>query len=245
MLNVYIADLTGLEESYDEKMNRLHRARAEKIKAYKMPADRIRGLGAGLLLEKGLEDYLRQGSARMAGAGSTEQESTEDTSCIPKDEEGRYIIEYAYGPQGKPYFKDYPEIRFSLSHSGNMAVLALSDGEVGIDVQENRGYVERIAKRFYHEEEWKMLENKDSVSECEKLFYQIWTGKEAYIKYTGKGMGQDLRSFYVDINNGYVVSADGETLGYQIIETDTNSYFCSLVFDKNLQKIGKIIKIHL
>ena len=40
MLNVYIADLTGLEESYEEKVNRLHRERADKLNAYKMPADR-------------------------------------------------------------------------------------------------------------------------------------------------------------------------------------------------------------
>ena len=239
MLNVYIADLSGLEESYNEKLKRLHQARAEKIKAYKMPADRIRGLGAGLLLEKGLEDYLRQGSD-LSG-----ENAKGDAFCIPKDEEGRFIIEYAYGPHGKPYFKNYPEIRFSLSHSGNMAVLALSDSEVGIDIQENRGYIERIAKRFYHEQEWKILENKDSVSECEKLFYQIWTGKEAYIKYTGKGMRQDLRNFYVDLENGYVITADGKILKYQMIETDTNSYFCSLVFDKKTQKIGKIIKIYM
>ncbi len=225
MLNVYIADLTGLEESYEEKVNILHQARTDKLNTYKMPADRVRSLGAGLLLEKGLEDYLQV--------------------CIPRDEQGRYIIEYAYGSQGKPYLKDYPDIYFSLSHSGNMAVLALSDGEVGIDVQENRGYSERLAKRFYHEYEMKMLEKQDSVSECEKLFYQIWTGKEAYIKYTGKGIGQDLRSFYVDIPNEGIGEDNKTVATYKNIIFDTEAYYCSLVFDKSSQKIGKIIKTHL
>lgn len=246
MLNVYIADLTGLEESYDEKVQMLHRERAEKLAAYKMPADRIRGLGAGLLLEKGLEDYLNDKIVQTAMQENAEINSVAETTAhIPKDEAGRYNIRYGYGPQGKPYLKDYPELHFSLSHSGNMAVLAISDAEVGIDVQENRGYSERIAKRFYHENEYKLLEQAESVSECEKLFYQIWTGKEAFIKYTGKGMGQDMRSFYVDLEKGNVISDDKMIVMYQSIPLDEGTGFCGIVFDKNSQKICKTVKMHL
>lgn len=225
MLNIYLADLTGLEDFYDEKLNILHQERAEKLSAYKMSADRIRGLGAGLLLEKGLEDYLG--------------------ICLPKDENGRCIIRYGYGPQGKPYFKDYTDIHFSLSHSGNMAVLAISDAEVGIDVQEDRGYSEKIAKRFYHAKEYKILEKAESVSECTKLFYQIWTGKEAYIKYTGKGMSQDLRSFSVDFTAGQIFSEGVAVATCQMVPLESDDHFCSVVFDKKIHKIDKIIKIHL
>lgn len=225
MLNVYIADLTGLENQYDEKLNMLHKSRADKLASYKMPADKVRGLGAGLLLEKGLEDYLQ--------------------SALLKDAEGRYIIEYDYGPRGKPYFKDYPELHFSLSHSGNVAVLALADVEVGIDVQEFRGFQEKIAKRFYHEEENKLLDDVSDPAEKEALFYKIWTGKEAYIKYTGKGMGQDLRSFYVDICGGRIVTEVQEEVFCQRIPLDMERYECATVFNQKTQKVDKIIKMQL
>ncbi len=225
MINVYIADLTGLEKEYDKKLNILHKSRADKLASYKMLADKVRGLGAGLLLEKGLEDYLQ--------------------TPLYKDADGRYIIEYGYGPQGKPYLIDYPDVHFSLSHSGNVVVLAIADSEVGIDVQEFRGFQEKVAKRFYHEEEMKQLEAVSDSTKKEWLFYKIWTGKEAYIKYTGKGIGQDLRSFYVDLDRERIVSEGREDIFCQRIPFDMDRYECATVFDKKIQKIGKIIKIQL
>lgn len=224
MLNIYLADLTGLEDFYDEKVNVLHQERAEKLSAYKMSADRIRGLGAGLLLEKGLEDYLR--------------------ICLPKDENGRCIIRYGYGPQGKPYLKDYPYIQFSLSHSGNVAVLALSDSEVGLDVQEYRGYNEKIANRFYHEKEIKMLESVSEPEKKERLFYKIWTCKESYIKYTGKGMGEELKSFYWNPDTG-VICKGADAVKVYDVPMDISGYQCSVVSGTNTQKIDKIMKILL
>ena len=242
-MRIYWARLDGLEDVYDEKVNKLHQSRADKLQNYKMPADRIRCLGAGLLLEKGLVDYLKSEASEKADSKSLKEEDVNIT--LPLDSEGRYMIEYAYGPQGKPYLQAYPNIHFSLSHSGNIAVLAISDREVGIDVQENRGYIERIAKRFYHEEELKLIENLDSVSEREHLFYQIWTTKEAYIKYTGQGMRQDMRSFYVSPEWEQIMMEKNVAAFYKNISLPEEGYFCSLVFDKSLQKISKNIEIHL
>ena len=38
----------------------------------------------------------------------------------------------------KPYFKDYPDVRFSISHSGALVVVAMAQTEVGIDIEEFR-----------------------------------------------------------------------------------------------------------
>ena len=244
MLNVYIADLTGLEESYEEKVNMLHRERADKLNIYKMHSDRVRGLGAGLLLEKGLEDYLQQ--VKILPENSKRQcvEDYEKEKRLPKDYEGRAVIRYAYGYHGKPYLKDYPYIYFSLSHSGDMAVLALSDSEVGIDIQEHRGYKEKIAKRFYHKEEQKMLENVSDAEHKEILFYKIWTSKEAYIKYTGKGMQQDLRDFYWNSTDKVIVSEEKRVVCIDLFGEEPN-YQCSIVSGNNCKKIDKITKIVL
>lgn len=245
MLNIYLADLTGSEDFYDKKVHMLHRERAEKINAYKMPADRIRGLGAGLLLERGLEDYLADLRANNDVMGKDSNIEHNSGYVIPKDEEGRYIIRYGYGPQGKPYLKDYPDIHFSLSHSGNMAVLAISDSKVGIDVQERRGYQEKVVKRFYHESEVAVIEAISELAEKANYFYQMWTAKEAYIKYTGKGMGQDLRSFCVDLANERILEGCKEVALCKTILMESNDYFCSLVCDKKQQKIDKISKKRL
>lgn len=245
MLHVYIADLVGLETIYDEKLNMLHRSRAEKLSSYKMSADKVRSLGAGLLLEKGLEDYLKTNNLRSFQVDNKKDAGNMDACKIPRDEDGRCIIEYGYGPQGKPYLKDYPEVYFSLSHSGDYAVLAIADSEVGIDVQEFRGYSEKIAKRFYHKEEVQRLDVIADERQKEELFYKIWSGKEAFIKYTGKGMSQDLRSFHVDLPKERILMKEQTVASYKEIMLDADEYSCGLVFDKTIQKIDKIVKIQL
>ena len=245
MLHIYWAELETLEDFYDEKVNMLHQERAEKISAYKMPADRVRGLGAGLLLERGLEGYLADLRANIEAIGQDSDNECDYGYVIPKDEEGRYIIHYGYGPQGKPYLIDYPGIHFSLSHSGNMAVLAISDSEIGIDVQERRGYQEKVAKRFYHESEIAVIEAISDPAEKANCFYQMWTAKEAYIKFTGKGMGQDLRSFGVDLVYECILEEGKKVALCKTIRMESDDYFCSLVCDIKLQKIDKISKIQL
>lgn len=245
MLNIYMANLIGLEDFYDEKVNMLHQERAEKIGAYKMSADRIRGLGAGLLLERGLEGYLADLRANEEATGQDGGNERNSGYVIPKDEEGRYILHYGYGLRGKPYLKDYPDVHFSLSHSGNMAVLAISDSEVGIDVQERRGYQEKVVKRFYHESEIAVIEAISDPAEKANCFYKMWTGKEAYIKYTGKGMGQDLQSFGVDLVNECILEDGKKVALCKTIRMESNDYFCSLVCDIKLHKIDKISKIQL
>lgn len=229
MINVYMADLTGLEEKYDEKLNMLHQSRAEKLNAFKMQADKVRGLGAGLLLQKGLEEYL----------------DLVNEKTLRCDEEGRPVIEYSYGPQGKPYLKEYPDVYFSLSHSGNMVALALSDAEVGIDVQEMRGYNEKIARRFYHAKEVQMLEQ-TADDKKEAYFYKIWCMKEAYIKYTGKGMSEDLRSFYFEEESGRIYVKD-EVLAAkgQYIKLNANAYKAAVVFNRNNAEIANLIQVFL
>lgn len=102
--------------------------------------------------------------------------------------------------RGKPYFPNQPELHFSISHSGDFWVCVFSESHVGIDIQKHVGkkgesgkeanYFERLAKRFFHlrEAEW-VGENPD------KRFFQIWTAKESYVKYTGKGIDPDFCRF--------------------------------------------------
>ena len=83
---------------------------------------------------------------------------------------------------GKPYSD---EKFFNISHSGNIVIIAVSDYEVGCDVELKRELeYERLGKIVFHENELKKLsETEDKRS----LFFKLWTSKEAFIKCLGEG----------------------------------------------------------
>jgi len=94
---------------------------------------------------------------------------------------------------GKPYIKDREDFFYSLSHSGRYVVIAWGDTEVGVDVQRQDASVNReaIASRFFASDE-------QAYARGDILrFFEIWTKKESYLKYTGRGLRLDLRSFSV------------------------------------------------
>ena len=93
---------------------------------------------------------------------------------------------------GKPYITDQPGFHFNLSHSGRYVVLAYGDREVGVDVQQHTdANLEALARRWFSPEEYAYAEG------SRQRFYEIWTAKESYGKYLGKGLCMDLRSFSV------------------------------------------------
>jgi hypothetical protein len=80
-------------------------------------------------------------------------------------------------PRGKPYFPDWPHRWFSISHSGGLALCALSDdGPVGVDIELVRprrpglpDYVMAPAERVAWDGTW-------------ADFSRVWTLKESWCK---------------------------------------------------------------
>jgi len=85
---------------------------------------------------------------------------------------------------GKPYIKDRDDFYYNLSHSGNYVVLAFGNREVGIDIQkhEENTNIQAVAQSCFTRDE------REYVGESTERFYEIWTGKESYLKYVGKGL---------------------------------------------------------
>ena len=86
---------------------------------------------------------------------------------------------------GKPVLKNFPNIHFNLSHSEDIALCAISNTPVGIDVEyldKNIEYL-NISKRFFSPAE--IINNKLD-------FFKLWTQKEAYLKSQGKGLSAGL-----------------------------------------------------
>ncbi|MBO7151347.1 MAG: hypothetical protein J6V77_00775, partial [Clostridia bacterium] len=69
---------------------------------------------------------------------------------------------------------DVDGVYFNLSHSDDLVVLAVSNTEIGVDV-------ERI--RPVHREKFAFIEAED-----DEEFFEKWTERESYVKFTGEGV---------------------------------------------------------
>lgn len=63
-------------------------------------------------------------------------------------------MRYSFNQAGKPSFRDYPDLHFNLSHSGNIAVAAISKHPVGVDVEDVSSFPARICNPY----KWVALE---------------------------------------------------------------------------------------
>ena len=97
--------------------------------------------------------------------------------------------------EGKPCIGACPGVHFSISHSGTLAACALSDSEIGIDLEKAEKPVFRIADRFFHEREREYLDGAASGPEKTERFYRVWTLKESLLKADGRGLLVPLSSF--------------------------------------------------
>jgi 4'-phosphopantetheinyl transferase len=90
------------------------------------------------------------------------------------------------------------ELHFNLSHSENMAVIAITMGtQVGIDIEAMQPNPPlSVAKRYFKPDEYAALINAPTHDQS-RLFYRLWSRKEAIIKANGKGMAALLGEFTV------------------------------------------------
>lgn len=128
-------------------------------------------------------------------------------------------IKVERGLWDKPRLTSPQGVFFNLSHSGEWTVTAISDSEVGVDVQQVRPVDMRLATRFFAESERKILA--EAGDNSERLFYRLWTVKEAYLKAVGTGLNRPLNSFSVRMTAGGAKISDGaESEGWLVSEFD-------------------------
>ncbi len=106
-------------------------------------------------------------------------------------------LHFREGQYGKPSLQEHPELFFNLSHSGHYAAIAAGDTPCGVDVEKTRTRYDRIAARYFTEEENALLSRCRDCEERDWTFLRIWTRKESFLKRTGEGLSRDLRSFCV------------------------------------------------
>ena len=114
-----------------------------------------------------------------------------------------WLLRRAFGPReyrrnewGRPELADGGP-RFSLSHSGSLVMLAVSDAPCGCDIEERRADrpLARIAERHFHPAAFADFRRLGASPE---LFYRFWTLGESYMKGVGKGFALPPRLFRHD-----------------------------------------------
>lgn len=177
---IYAADVTALsdESLYQSMLARVRPERLEKINKAAAPTVKRQLLGAGILLLYVLSLEGLDGN--------------------------RVSIEK--GPHGKPFISE-SGIHYNLSHSGRYVLCALSDSDVGCDVEmtESRHSRDSVAKRFFHDDEYALLTNCSTPADRELLFYRLWTLKESFMKVTGLGMALPLNEFCIEFSEPVTV----------------------------------------
>ena len=122
------------EREFEAAMGRVSAHRRAKVQAYRFPKDRRLSLLAGLLLDELLDD-----------CGLREQD-----------------MDYREGEGGKPLFANRPDLHFSLAHSERLAVAALAQAPIGVDVEYLPSFPHDIAEPF----SWTEMESVGKLLGC-------------------------------------------------------------------------------
>ena len=167
---LYFADVSPLEDEalFSEHYSKMPQYRREKIDILKRRGDKIRSLGAGVLLYRALESVGVDKNA-----------------------------EIAVGKNGKPFLKDFKNVHFNLSHSGDLVMCAISEFEVGCDVELVKSGRLDVAERFFTPEEREFICLGYDEKTKNESFFRLWTLKESFIKANGAGLSLPMNVFSV------------------------------------------------
>lgn len=112
-------------------------------------------------------------------------------------------LEFAYSDRGKPRLAasmSDSSLQFNISHSHEYALYGFTHHHpIGVDLEYLREMKDaaKMAERFFSPTEFKLLASLTSEQQ-QRVFFKLWTAKEAYLKAIGTGLADSLAS--VDIS---------------------------------------------
>ncbi len=107
-------------------------------------------------------------------------------------ETGQDILNYKkeYTVHGKPYFNEIKR-HFNISHTKNMVACVTGESPVGIDCQCFRKVNDKTARKVLTKKEYDEYEK---AAFKEDYFANVWSFKEAFVKFLGSGIRYSLNS---------------------------------------------------
>jgi 4'-phosphopantetheinyl transferase len=176
IVHVVALDLTAMADD-DAAANVLDSAERRRAASFAFDRDRRRYVAAHVLLRHTLAWFLDASPA---------------------------ALRMTSGPSAKPRLASAPrDVRFSLSHAGDRALLAVTTGrEVGIDLELMRPDPDlaQVARLFSPAEQGAIAAL--PMAARARAFLQCWTRKESFVKAIGAGLSFPLQGFTVSLEPG-------------------------------------------
>ena len=156
-------------------------------------------------------------------------------------------IKFSFNKFGKPYFKNNENLKFNISHSGNLLLIGLNkDYEVGVDTEIYNKKIDHLdlAKSVFSKQEQAALlalPKHKMIS----AFYNCWSLKESFIKAVGLGLQIPLDQFSVNFfkadNTNSLIDVSWKPallnkLISKIIYLEKN-YSAACTYDKNIKSL--------
>ena len=164
------------QEIFEEKLRSLPNAMKEKILLYHNFEDKVIRLCGKLLLKKAYNE----------------------SADIYYTNFDIVINEY-----GKPKLQNN-YFHYNTAYSGKLAVCIISsDTIIGIDIEKVVPIEWSLYKEYFTNQEWNLIISNTNRYDTDKMFYHLWTRKEALIKVTGKGLFTELNT--IDVINDQVL----------------------------------------
>lgn len=151
-------------------------------------------------------------------------------------------IDFRFNRFGKPYYNKCNNLFFNVSYTTNAVVVAFSAHQIGVDIEKVKSCNDSISHRFFQASECNYIYSTDTKKDFN--FYDVWTKKEAYAKYTGKGISIGFKSFDVlsDIhkNHYYTISKYNYLINVYSKNVNEKCVFIELTFSSLINMANQL-----
>ena len=125
---------------------------------------------------------------------------------------------FDYIAEGKPFIASRPDIHFNFSHSGTVALCAISDQPIGADVETTRKISPELVNYTMNEDEREQI-NTSPIPTTQFLYF--WTRKEALLKLTGEGIRNNMKNVLAEAEKYHFETIKKENYIYSIAKYNT------------------------
>ncbi|MFM2315075.1 MAG: hypothetical protein RLZZ04_4351 [Cyanobacteriota bacterium] len=166
--------------------------------------------------------FAQHKSRFIAARGILRQLLGNYLQVVPSD------VTFSYSDRGKPQLPQNSHLQFNLSHSQEYGLFGFTLNHlIGVDLEYQRAMPDalNIAQRFFSVREFKMLAETPQKQQP-RLFFQLWTAKEAYLKAIGTGLSGSLASVDISFEENHSPYLS-PSLENQIESNDWSLYSCT------------------
>lgn len=151
-------------------------------------------------------------------------------------------IKFDYSDRGKPQLSKLcnNSLQFNVSHSQEYALFGFAvDRLIGVDIEYLREMPDaiKIARRFFSPLEFQLIASL-SDRQQQKVFFKLWTAKEAYLKALGTGLAGSLNSIEISFEDDLLTKESKAILDNWFVCSyiPAENYIAAVAIDNKITK---------